>query len=78
MDQKLRKGQFSVLDVQTTAAQKQTVQKKIDEEIKALEAPPPLQTTEYSSEAANTDSCESKCTEFEVPKELESKCQNRY
>ena len=63
-----------------TAARKRTAQRKIDEKIKRkmLEDPLPLPTTECSSEVASTDSCGSTCTEFEVPKELKSKCQNRY
>ena len=63
-----------------TAARKRTVQTKIDEEIKrkTLEEPPPLQTAQCLSKAPSTVICGNTRTEFEVPKELESKCQNRY
>ena len=76
MNQKLRKSQLGRIDAQT----KPTVQKKVVEEIerKTLEEPLPLQTAECLSEYANTDSCGSICTEFELRKELESKCQTRY
>ena len=52
----------------------------MDEEIKrkTLEEPTPYKTAECSSEAASTDSCRSTCCQFLVPKELKSKCRNRY
>ena len=82
VDQKYRvgKGHLGRIVVQTTAARKRTAQRKTNKEIKrkTFEKPPPLQTAECLSETASTDSCEGTCTEFKVPKELESKCQNRY
>ena len=59
MDQKLCKGQLGRINVQMTAAQKQTAQTKIDEEIKGktLEEPPSLLTVECSSKGASTGSC---------------------
>ena len=80
VDQNCVRAKLGRINVQTTAARKRTAQRKIDEEIKrkALEESPPSQTAECSTEAASTDSCGSTCAEFEMPKKVESKCQNRY